>query len=274
MKSCADAPSAAAAATNPAVPAELERICLRCLAKDVAQRYSTADDLAVAYAANSGRGTRRPAAVLACVAALAAVLAAASWHFLVGKRPPDEKKPVLSGTVDARIWNTVDATRRGLSLREAAPLRPNDWLRIEVHLSRPAYVYLLWIDSQGQAAIVPMEAGRLVHPSGRRIARGSVEPAAGGRRRLAGPRSGRNRDAPALGSEEPLPVEFRFSDCLSGLPMLTAGKHQFASFDGGRLVTEETASRRGLGLGEQGRIDDAVLAMQRLIHERLRQYFR
>ena len=117
--------------------------------------------------------------------------------------PGDKPLSSLSGTIDARVWNTSDRSRRGLSLKEAVPLRPNDWLRIEARLNRPAYVYVVWIDSQGRASpVYPWTPGDWASRRKLGITHRPVEPATRGRRRLAGPRSGRRRDTVALGRGE------------------------------------------------------------------------
>ena len=183
-------------------------------------------------------------------------------------------RALLSGTIDARVWNTADRSRRGLSLKDAVPLRPNDWLRIEAQLNRPAYVYLVWIDSQGRPSpVYPWTPGdwtsrrSLESP----IDRLSLPPEADEGWPVRGP--GGVETLLLLAREEPLPAEFQLGDRLSGLPRQRAEKRLFACFDDGRLVTEAMDRQRGLGLNEQSQIDDEVLKMQRLIHKRLASYF-
>jgi serine/threonine protein kinase len=189
-----------------------------------------------------------------------------------GDKPPP--RPLLSGTIDARVWNTSDSSRRGLSLKEAVPLRPNDWLRIEAQLNRPAYVYVVWIDSQGRASpVYPWTPGDWAssRSSESPIDRLSLPPEGDEGWPVRGP--GGVETLLLLAREEPLPAEFQLCDRLSDLPRQQANKGLFACFDDGRLVTEAIDHQRGLGLSEQGRISDEVLKVQRLIHIRLASYF-
>jgi serine/threonine protein kinase len=256
---------------DPAVPPELERICLKCLAKDVTGRYATADDLA-GDLRHWLRPRPRRRAVLAAAAVLAALLAALGYQrfFAPVNRPSGPGRPALTGTVDALVWNSSDPSRRWLSLKDAAPLRPGDGLRIEAKLNRRAYVYLVWIDGQGQASpLYPWKPGDWTSRRGPEspVDHLSLPPEADEYWPVRGP--GGVETLLLLAREEPLPGEFRLDDRLSGLPRQPAEKHRFACFDNGRLVTEAADHDRGLGLGERGRIDDEVLKAQRLIYQRL-----
>jgi serine/threonine protein kinase len=83
------------------------------------------------------------------------------WASPVSPTPP-HKEP-LKGWIDIRLWesngvNPVkfvrgNPARQGLRLNDplALPLSPRDWVRIEVKLNRPAYLYLVWIDTEGKA---------------------------------------------------------------------------------------------------------------------------
>jgi hypothetical protein len=54
--------------------------------------------------------------------------------------------------------------RQKLQLYElgALPLRPGDWIRIDASVNRPAYLYLVWIDTTGEA--VPLWPWRSPDP--------------------------------------------------------------------------------------------------------------
>jgi serine/threonine protein kinase len=66
--------------------------------------------------------------------------------------PVDSGAP-LSGTINVRIWDPVNASRRGLSLTEpgALPLHQGDQIRVEASVDRPAYLYLIWVGTDGKA---------------------------------------------------------------------------------------------------------------------------
>jgi hypothetical protein len=68
----------------------------------------------------------------------------------------------LKGTIDLVVYESARpdtesfvpaSQRQGLRLyeRQALPLRPRDWIRIEATMSRPAYLYLVWIGADGEA---------------------------------------------------------------------------------------------------------------------------
>src|SRR5439155_19645794 len=81
-----------------------------------------------------------------------------------GHKPtrPDTGAP-LHGTIDVRVWrkdqkdqfDPSDRKFKGAGVRlnhpGALPLRPGDGMRIEVQLNRPAYVYVVWLDTDGKA---------------------------------------------------------------------------------------------------------------------------
>jgi serine/threonine protein kinase len=61
--------------------------------------------------------------------------------------------PPLEPKLDVRIWKKQD-TMRGLTLNDsrALPLRPGDFMRVEVEVNRPAYLYLIYLDADGKAS--------------------------------------------------------------------------------------------------------------------------
>ncbi len=270
-------------AINDQVPAELERICLKCLAKPVGDRYRTADDL-IADLHRWQQPRRRPALALLAIGLTAVVLACLTivWSHLpspvLGRGAGGEGVlPQLSGTVDLLVWNKADPSRRGLSLREPRimPLRPLDKIRVEAKLNRPAYVYLIWIDSQGQASpIYPWEPGEWKGLPARQSPTDhlSLPEAADEGWPIQGP--GGMETLLLLARNEPLPPDVDLAGLLAGFPRQPMlDERMLAWFDNGRVVTTEMDHVRGLGLKEQGQIDDAVLKTQQLIKERLTPYF-
>jgi serine/threonine protein kinase len=151
------------------IPDELERICLKCLAKPPPQRYSNA--AALARDLRRWQHPRRQR-IWPLLATLSAVLAAifiiwTLWPERTSPTSPEEPTtesdmgqppaPVsLEGEITVTIWNEEVPGRRWLSIDEedAVPVRRGDHLRIKAELKPRAYAYVVWIDTQGQA--IPM----------------------------------------------------------------------------------------------------------------------
>jgi hypothetical protein len=105
----------------------------------------------------------RPRAVLAAGVAVPAVLAGLAWWWSAAGAGPAEALPEtppktgpakpLAATLDLRVWKKEDTTN-GLTLdgRGALPLRAGDYMRIEALASRPAYLYVIYLEADGTAA--------------------------------------------------------------------------------------------------------------------------
>jgi hypothetical protein len=115
-----------------------------------------------------------PLAAAAVVLAAGAALALALTPRPRGQEPPGAiaalatERPSLSspstalkGSIDIVVYESAvpgpdhfepSKVRQGLHLheRQALPLRPNDWIRIEAEMNRPAYLYVVWIDTDGK----------------------------------------------------------------------------------------------------------------------------
>ena len=151
------------------------------------------------------------------------------------------------------------------------PLRDNDWLRVKVDLNRPAYVYLVWIDSQGKAApVYPWTPGKwLPLPSRQtREQRVNLPSAIDEGWPIKGPAG--METLLLLARDEPLPSGFDVAKELADLPVQPMlDERSLVWFDHGTLVTKEQDQLRGVAFDEQARIDNAVLKTQRQIQERL-----
>jgi serine/threonine protein kinase len=75
--------------------------------------------------------------------------------------PAPAAAPALKGSIDIIVYESAvpgpddfkpSKTRQGLRLheRQALPLRPNDWIRIEAEVNHSAYLYVVWIDTDGK----------------------------------------------------------------------------------------------------------------------------
>jgi tRNA A-37 threonylcarbamoyl transferase component Bud32 len=138
---------------EPRIPRALERICLKALAPDPAQRYASAGQLAVAL-----RAFVRRRWLVAALGGLTALIVLGAILYRVIPRPgstaqSNAEAAALTGDLVVRVWTPQgDRTKSGLRLTEpgALPVRNGEWLRLETQLNRPGYVYLLWVDSEGK----------------------------------------------------------------------------------------------------------------------------
>ena len=90
------------------------------------------------------------AVLLAGVAALAVVLPRGQTPDV--PVPSTSQLLPLKGTIDILIYEPDNQRRQNVYLDDAGamPLRPGDEFCIEAELNRPAYVYVLWIDTDGK----------------------------------------------------------------------------------------------------------------------------
>ncbi len=166
------------------VPGRLEAICLKCLQKDPQKRYTSAESLAddlrqfqddktIEIAPPPTRPVRKNWRRWTLAAAGAAALAglmltvwlltqtrtndvptngasAGTPTALTGEKPA---AAVLSGELVLKVWTPGPGGKRGLTVGEdddALPVRKGELVHLEARLNQPAYIYLIWVDSQGQ----------------------------------------------------------------------------------------------------------------------------
>ncbi len=158
------------------VPRRLERICLKAMAADPADRYATAEALQKAL----DRFVTRPR-ILALAGGVAglALLGGLAYMTLSGRTdpvhsqndpaviqltpksdpvviPPASSAPApLTGELTVRVWSK-DGRKDGLEVDKpgALPLLPGEQVHLEAHLNQPAYSYLLWLDGQGHVSLL------------------------------------------------------------------------------------------------------------------------
>jgi serine/threonine protein kinase len=123
---------------NRRISRSLERTCLKSLARDPAHRYASAAHLERAL-----RFHLRRRSLITATSGLAALLVAGTIVASLHLSSPQSQDP-LTLRVGSRHnpWLSLEQTG-------ALPVRNGDLVRLEVRLSRPAYIYLLSIDSQG-----------------------------------------------------------------------------------------------------------------------------
>jgi hypothetical protein len=98
---------------------------------------------------------RRPLVIVAGVL-LACILSLSAWAFWPQREGRTATIPVnpaeeLDGELIASLWSD---NKRGLQVDEpgALPARRGELVHVEARLNQPAYIYLFWIDGQGQAS--------------------------------------------------------------------------------------------------------------------------
>jgi serine/threonine protein kinase len=184
---------------RPGIDPGLEAICLKALAKAPADRFASMDEMAAALQRYlSGAPTepvfpkppapsrRRRMVVLAALLLLTGAVAVgfAVWHGKQRNSGAGEPPPPFNGSVDVLVWKKdvgrafhLDAAGgavgcstlvwkkdvgRAFHLRdeEALPLTLEDEIAVEVELNRPAYLYVIWINPEGEALpIYPWKKG-------------------------------------------------------------------------------------------------------------------
>jgi hypothetical protein len=277
----------------PEVPPALSDLIVRLLAKDPNDRPAGAEVVAQALE-TIGRGgdtadllygptttasgrhrPRRRRWALAAAAALVLVLLAAgvAWRL----RPPraavvPAPAAPLRGWIDVLVWEEKNPRRQNLHLNDfgAMPLKPGDQFCLQAELNRPAYVYVLWIDTDGE--VVPVYPWRPQHWDERTA---HEEPV----RKLRRPEAlDEFYQLPAgppgmvtlvlLARETPLPPEV---DLRAELGELRPQKEQDLQatvwFENGEPVQDEPG-RRAMRF-DVARRDDPVLAAQERIRSRL-----
>jgi hypothetical protein len=150
-----------AALDDPKVPRELRRICLKAMAADPAGRYPSAE----AFQKDLKHYLARPR-ILAALAGgcglvlLLGLVPVAVWsrpdripsHYpLVVIQPQPPAPGSLAGELTVRVWSQDAGGKRGLRVDEpgALPVRTGERVQLEVWVNQPAYLYVLWLDSQG-----------------------------------------------------------------------------------------------------------------------------
>ncbi len=181
----------------------------------------------------------------------------------------------LQGEVTVRVWNRYDSQRSGLAIDApgALPLREGDRIRVEAGLKRAAYLYLVWISTDGTAQpIYPWKPGDWTSfPTGERPVRSIALPASQDEGwPVTGPPG--METIVMLASHKPSPQARRLQDLLRGLSAQPWDESRPLLI---RLVRDRShvATERGVDFVASRRIDDSLLRTHRFLIERLAEDF-
>lgn len=265
------------------IPAELERICLKCLSKGATERYSSAGDLAAELRRWQSRHKRRAVIFSGVAIAILLLLPVGMWlrggssrdapRELTGMNSPPAP---LNGTIDVVVWNERDPGRRTLVIRDpsAMPLRSDDSIRIQVQLDRDAYIYLLWIDSAGKVTpIYPWEPGNWDSIMNEETHTDiSLPEIAGTAWPLRG--AGGMETVVLLARETPLSNDVNLKQLLVGLPeQPMQNPKALVWFKNGNVITEKIDKLRGPQWFDAQKIDDDVYLTHQFLIKQLGTYF-
>lgn len=241
------------------------------------------------------RPRRRAWRSAACVGALALLaVGIVVPSLLVTPEPPGQPPAVgappatlrpIKGDLDVAILRNPTNNPRVLRLGDpdALPLDPRtDHLRIEARLNRPAYIYLVWVDTEGKAELIsPWDFKKNVRPAGEAPRELVYLPDPLHGSPLGGGPPG-TESIFLLTREEKLPEDVNVGKFFTGLPRQKWRHRQEAAwFENGVLVEGETGRAAVNFTGERGRplldvrvtIDDPVILTQTLWHTRLKGTF-
>jgi serine/threonine protein kinase len=205
------------------------------------------------------------------------------------RRPGPLQQPALAplkGSVDVVVARGPQGNRRYLHLKdpEALPLQPgSDHLRIEAHLNRPGYLYLVWVDTEGKASLIyPRDKKRRQSPDNEEPVQDLFLPSALAASPVGGGPAG-TETLLLLAREEPLPRDVDIGSLFADLrPQASRYPREAAWFENGKLVRNEM-DRGPINFADRGRplddehlqipIDEPVLQVQALLQTRLRALF-
>lgn len=148
------------------IPCELERICLKALARQQRDRYPTASDMAqdledyLLSTCDTGVGVtngrlRKKRLILGGMAAAFVIVGAAylAWSNREETEPMSgvvKENATVNASLDVIVWNVQGRNRLSVvDHHDALPLRTGDLIRIRTKLDRPMYLYVLWVGADG-----------------------------------------------------------------------------------------------------------------------------
>ena len=154
------------------IPKPLEKICLQAMAKEPANRFTTAADMAAELRAVLS-GPPRHQALPYLIAALASMSLVVAAVLMLRDRPTDKanSQPGASSSAPAGAASLAVTSSKPPELQillqrrlqsddfvplvpQQAPIYAGDKVQLHVRLDRPAYVYLFWYDAHGKPTLL------------------------------------------------------------------------------------------------------------------------
>jgi eukaryotic-like serine/threonine-protein kinase len=262
------------------VPCRLERIGLKAMAAEPADRYATAEVLAKALEAYLRRPRLIAASALVLLVPTVALGAWSHWQQVATSANPPipipqpaPDSPALAGELIVRVWSKDEGGKRGLKVDEpgALPLLAGELVHLEARLNQPAYPYLLWLDGQGHVSVLyprlDRKFGGTPVVEHARATLDSPEALDGGHR-MKGP--GGLETALLLVRSTPLPQSVDLTASIGPLPASPLRNELEVAVRGGdegqAVETLKVALNRGIDEAQTIKIDDPLLQLM----ERLR----
>ena len=262
------------------VPRRLERICLKAMAADPADRYATAEALAKALESYLRRPRLMAASALVLLVPTVALGAWSHWPQAATSSSPPIPIPqpapdsrALAGELIVRVWSKDEGGKRGLKVDEpgALPLLAGELVRLEARLNQPAYPYLLWLDGQGHVSVLyPRQDHKFGGSPVVEHARATLDSpeALDGGHKMKGP--GGLETALLLVRRTPLPPSIDLTASIGPLPASPLRNELEVAVRGGDegqpVETLKVAIHRGIDEEQTVKIDDPLLQLM----ERLR----
>jgi hypothetical protein len=187
------------------------------------------------------------------------------------------KIKVQTDSVELMLSQPDNETRRSMNLHYSAarPLKAEDRVHVEARLDKPAYIYILWIDSAGSLLpLYPWQSGNWNSRPSDESPIDQISLPTSAIEALPLSAEPGMETMIMLVCQSPLEADFELRKTLGALPQQTAQQAgSLVEFVNGQVVTELQIPGRGPKLFDPSKIDDPVLFTQQLIQDKLTEQF-
>jgi hypothetical protein len=274
---------------NRGLPAAFSELVMRLLDKDSKARPSAQAAVEALRRLESRRSARLwwvGAAAAVLLVGIAAVIAAARLHpgkpADIGTSGTDagQNGPLapLRADINVRVWKDKQSPSLRLHQLGALPVKAGQLMRIEVELNRPAYLYLVYLDSRGQTTpLYPWRRDNWQDRPSDEKPRPQLWVPDGDRAAPLDPGPSGIESYILLARDEPLPADVDLPKLFAGLAPQQglADLPMAAWFRDGQLAHDE-ADRGPIRLGQAEAVNDPLgwaQAAQEQLWQRLRPHF-